>query len=239
VTDFLPVDPAGAVPVDAAGIPVRVSTSPAPAAPHVHLGGGHWAVRVPSVAGLGTGVRPARAFAGDRDISRAVALLRHRDRHLFDPADGSTLAYDDDGIRAAGASGRELYPRVDPAVIGLIRRADAEAILLGRGVDRPYFSLIAGYVDPGETLEEAVAREAFEETGRRITEVTYWGSQPWAVSGSIMVGFTAVTSDIDAVAGTDGELAEIRWATRDDLTHLPLAGEGSIAHAMITAWRNA
>ncbi|WIM72931.1 hypothetical protein QP028_03840 [Corynebacterium suedekumii] len=160
MTDFLPVDPAGAVPVDAAGIPVRVSTSPAPAAPHVHLGGGHWAVRVPSVAGLGTGVRPARAFAGDRDISRAVALLRHRDRHLFDPADGSTLAYDNDGIRAAGASGRELYPRVDPAVIGLIRRADAEAILLGRGVDRPYFSLVAGYVDPGETLEEAFTREA-------------------------------------------------------------------------------
>ncbi|GAB2499999.1 NADH pyrophosphatase [Corynebacterium atrinae] len=237
--DYLPVDPTGHVPVDAADRAVRLSTPPSPAGPAVHLGGGRWAVRVADVSAYGERVRDARFFGHDREVSRAIALLRHRDGYSFDPVDGSPLTFDDEGIRAAGASGRPLFPRVNPAVIGLVHLAGAERILLGRNAARgSYFSLIAGYVDAGENLEEAFAREVWEEVGRRVTDVTYWGSQPWAISGSLMVGFTAITSDREAVGGTDGEIIETRWVSREELADLPLAPPGSIAHAMISDWRD-
>lgn len=237
--DYLPVDPSGHVPVDAADRPVRLSTSPSPSGPAVHLGGGRWAVRVADVSPFGESVRDARFFGYDREVSRAIALLRHRDGYCFDPADGSRLTFDEDGVRAVGESGRQVFPRVDPAVIGMVHLAGAERILLGRNATRgSYFSLIAGYVDAGENLEEALSREVWEEVGRRVSDVTYWGSQPWAISGSLMVGFTAVTSDRDAVGDTDGEIVETRWVSRDQLADLPLAPPGSIAHAMITDWRN-
>ncbi|WP_245974903.1 NAD(+) diphosphatase [Corynebacterium alimapuense] len=186
------------------------------------------------------GLRNARYFGHDRIVSRAISLLRHREGMYFDPVDATALTFDDDGVTARGGGGREIYPRVDPAVIGLIELRGQERILLGRNAHRSaYFSLIAGYVELGENLEEAFTREALEETGRRVQNITYWGSQPWAMSGSLMAGFTAVTDDREPVTTTDGELAETRWASRADLDDLALAQPGSIAHTMITEWRNA
>lgn len=179
----------------------------------------------------------AVAFAGVTTVARAVALLRNRDRVHFDPADGAALTYDADGVVARGRATHRLFPRIDPAVIGLVTLVGEEKILLGRNRRRPYFSLVAGYVDPGETLEEAFTREVREETGRRIHDLSYQGSQPWPVSGSLMMAFSAVTEDREAVAPTDGELAEIRWAERGDLDHLPLARPGSIANRLINEWR--
>lgn len=99
-----------------------------------------------------------------------------------------------------------------------------------------FYSLIAGYVDAGENLEEAFTREALEETGMRVREVRYWGSQPWPPSGSLMVGFSAVTDDVRAVCDTDGELEETRWVSRAELPELTIARKGSIAHTMIMEW---
>lgn len=184
-----------------------------------------------------------------RPVEEGVALLRHRQAFRFDPRDGSPLQYDAAGRVASGASGRPVFPRIDPAVIGVVERprvdgdgdGDQPAILLAENRRRPgYYSLIAGYVDPGETPEEAFAREVLEETGRRITGIQYVASQPWPVSGSLMLGFRASAVDLDPVAETDGELAEVRWATRGEIRAgalpLPLAAPGSIAHRMITAW---
>jgi NAD+ diphosphatase len=210
----------------------------------VRIGADLTAVRVSAeelayVAGQAGGeVVDWHIFAGDRAVAKAVALLRNRDRVRFDPADGAELAYDADGVVARGGATHKLFPRIDPAVIGLVTLAGEEKILLGRNRRRRYFSLVAGYVDSGENLEEAFAREVLEETGRRIRDLAYWGSQPWPVTGSLMMAFTAVTDDHDAVTSTDGELAEIRWADRRDLDRLPIARPGSIANRLINEWRD-
>lgn len=244
---YLPIAPGGQVPVTAAGELLLFSTPPAPDAAHTVLVSAELtavSVERDVVAALaeaaGGRLVDPRHFGEDRLVSRAVALLRHRGQLLYDPVDGSPLSFSEDGVVAIGGEGRQIFPRVDPAVIGLVELVGEERILLGRNARHgQFFSLIAGYVDPGENLEEAFVREVREETGRRASQVSYWGSQPWAVTGSLMVGFTAVTEDEDAVSETDGELAETRWVSRGELDELPLARPGSIAHAMITAWRNA
>ena len=244
---YLPITPEGQVPVTATGELLLFSTPPAPDAVHTVLVSAELtavSVEREVVAALaeaagGRLVEP-RHFGEDRLVSRAVALLRHRGQLRYDPVDGSPLSFSEDGVVAIGGQGRQIFPRVDPAVIGLVELAGEERILLGRDATRGhFFSLIAGYVNPGENLEEAFVREVREETGRRVSQVSYWGSQPWAVTGSLMVGFTSVTEDEDAVGETDGELMETRWVSRGELDGLPLARPGSIAHAMITAWRNA
>ena len=129
----------------------------------------------------------------------------------------------------------------DPAVIGLIELAGTDRVLLARDARRDFFSLVAGYVEPGESLEHAFAREVAEETGRTCRDIRYAGSQPWPISDSVMIGFTAVTDDADARWGTDGELAEIIWAGPADILDgaVPIAPPGSIAHRLIIGWARA
>lgn len=250
---YFPVAPDGFVLVDTQAHPVTVARDDLLAV----LESGRQPVTVasdsdPGVAGVrlsrdeleelasNTGQRAVdgRIFGSHRDVSRLIALLRHRDRFTHDPADGSPLSFDERGVVGRGGATRQLFPRIDPAVIGLVHLAGEERVLVARNKRSDFFSLIAGYVDPGENLEQAFAREVMEETGRRVREISYWGSQPWAVTGSLMVAFTAVTEDVDAVGELDGELAEIRWVTRPELDRLTIARPGSIAHQMLTEWRN-
>jgi NAD+ diphosphatase len=140
---------------------------------------------------------------------------------------------------------RPQFPRTDPAVIMAITHGDGddEAILLGRNTAWPAgrWSTLAGFCEPGETLEDAVRREVAEEVGVRVGEVTYFGSQPWPLPASLMLGFTgrALTTDIDV----DGaEIEEARWWTRADFERAGRSGElvvprgVSISSSLIETW---
>jgi len=122
-----------------------------------------------------------------------------------------------------------LYPSISPAIIVAIFSGDK--ILLARGVHfrDNMFSLVAGYVDIGESIEEAVRREVKEEVGIDIKNIRYYKSQPWPFSGSMMIGFTAEADDSQPICIDKTEIAEAGWFTRTNLPNYPqnrsIAGE--------------
>lgn len=118
---------------------------------------------------------------------------------------------------SAGGCGKHHFPRTDPAVIMLITDGEDRA-LLGRQAAWPEgrFSTLAGFVEPGESLEDAVRREVDEETGVGVGEVRYAGSQPWPFPASLMLGFFGRATTTDIVTDDD-EIAEARWVTREEL----------------------
>jgi NAD+ diphosphatase len=138
------------------------------------------------------------------------------------------------------ACGREIFPRVDPAIIVLV--ADGDRCLLGRQTSWPEgrYSTIAGFVEPGESLEDAVRREVYEETNIRVADVHYHSSQPWPFPSSLMLGFVAeadasVPQDIRL---NDGELEDAQWFTRKELrSGFPkLPFRISIARRLVDCW---
>ena len=131
----------------------------------------------------------------------------------------------------------ESYPRINPAVIMLVEQLEpadgVERCLLGRhtGLPRGVYSTLAGYVDPGESLEEAVAREVMEEAGIRIHSADYLASQPWPFPSAMMFGFRARARHT-AITLVDGELEDARWFTRAELLEFgeyEQGGDGRIA----------
>lgn len=171
-----------------------------------------------------------RLVAGDPALASQVPWLFHAvglaEWHWttrFCPRCGGTLESTHAGHELRCTScGKVQFPRTDPAVIMSVTKgepgSDDERILLGRQASWPQgrFSTLAGFCEPGETLEDAVRREVMEETGVLVGEVTYFGNQPWPLPASLMLGFTAraVSEEIE-VDGT--ELAEARWFSRADL----------------------
>jgi len=133
--------------------------------------------------------------------------------------------------------GREIFPRVDPAIIVLVER-DGRC-LLGRQASWPEgrYSTIAGFVEPGESLEDAVRREVFEETNVRVGAVHYHSSQPWPFPSSLMLGFIASATSTD-IELNDRELEDARWFSRDDLrSGFPkLPFRISIARRLVDHW---
>jgi NAD+ diphosphatase len=128
----------------------------------------------------------------------------------------------------------EWFPRVSPCTITLVHD-DNNRVLLTRQATWPKgrYGLVAGFVEPGETLEDCVKREALEEAGIELTEVTYAGSQPWPFPHQIMVGFTARWVRGEAFP-QDGELEDVRWFSKDELPILP--PQFSIARRLIDAF---
>lgn len=128
------------------------------------------------------------------------------------------------------------YPVISPAIIVAIRRDDK--ILLARNANFPdgYFSLVAGYVDVGESIEDAIAREAQEEVGIAIKNVRYYNSQPWPFSGSMMLGFIAEADDDQEIQIDDKEIVEAGWYTRNNLPNYP--SDRSIAGEIIEKYKN-
>ena len=187
-------------------------------------------------------LREIGAALNDRDaglLTTAVALARWHDRHPRCPIDGTLTALANGGwVRRCPTDGSEHFPRTDPAVIMLVHDG-ADRCVLGRQAVWPEgrFSILAGFVEPGESAEAAVAREVDEEVGLPITDVTYAGSQPWPFPSSLMLGYTARATGSELNL-RDGELAEARWFTRDEVRArvVRLPPPVSIAHRLITDW---
>ena len=135
------------------------------------------------------------------------------------------------------ACGLMAYPRLAPAMITLVTRGegDEQEALLARGVQfrAPMYSCLAGFVEPGESLEQAVVREVREEVGIEVGNVRYWGSQPWPFPHSLMIGFQAEWVSGDIVCDP-AEILDAQWYRRDSLPNIP--PRISIARKLIDAW---
>jgi NAD+ diphosphatase len=143
--------------------------------------------------------------------------------------------------RTCPRCGLTVYPRLSPAIIVLVTRGehDEEALLVwGRARTRPFFTTIAGFVEPGETLEHAVAREIREEAGIEVTDIRYFGSQPWPFPNQLMIGFYARYAGGE-IAVQASEIREARWITPADLETLTTSrGPISISGWLIEGWVN-
>lgn len=173
----------------------------------------------------------------------ASALSRWHETGSFSPRDGGSTNIADGGWSRRDAHGGEHFPRTDPAVIVLIEHGNS--VLLGSNAlwESGRFSLLAGFVEAGESLENAVEREIFEEAGVRVTDIRYRASQPWPFPRSLMVGFRARLADgqdPDDLTPDITEISELRWFTREEIANPPAGitypGEMSIARWLIDDW---
>jgi NAD+ diphosphatase len=167
-------------------------------------------------------LREFGASAEDLDaalVVSAVALEQWHQRHPRCPRCGAVTVETKAGwTRTCTVDGSEHFPRTDPAVIMLIHDGGDRA-LLGRGPHwgEGRFSTLAGFVEPGESLEAAVAREVYEEVGVEITDIRYLASQPWPFPASLMLGFIARLDGDPAITLDPVEMAEAAWFTRDEI----------------------
>jgi NAD+ diphosphatase len=184
-------------------------------------------------------------------LTTAVAVLNWHDAARFCGRDGSPTHPEAAGWhRVCEANGHEDYPRTDPAIICLVHDG-ADRVLLARQPVWPEgrFSVLAGFVEAGESLEACVLREIHEEVGVPVRDVAYLGSQAWPFPRSLMVGFQAVADADVPLQPAQGEIAEAMWVTRAELRQaleagdwggaegtLRLPGAVSIARAMLEAW---
>lgn len=192
-----------------------------------------------------SGLREVGAALDDLDaglLVQAVAILEWHDRHRFSPVTGAATTIERAGwVQRDPSTGTEFFPRTDPAVIVLVHDG-GDRVVLGRQAVWPpgRFSILAGFVEPGESAEAAVEREVLEEVGLRVTDIRYVGSQPWPFPQSLMLGFVARADDPGDLVLDPEEIEEACWFTREQLRR----GEGpralpppvSIARHILDRW---
>jgi NAD+ diphosphatase len=200
------------------------------------------------------GLLPALASGpGDGEaplVLHALGMAEWLHATRFCPRCGGPLSPRSSGHQLICSDGHLQFPRTDPAVIMIITSGDPgtadERCLLGRQKVWPQgrFSTLAGFCEPGESLENAVRREVAEETGVRVGEVAYFGNQPWPLPASLMLGFIGRAVDT-SIQVDDDEIEEARWFTRAELRdaaesgEIRLPGSVSISRSLIEAWYGA
>lgn len=237
---------------------VLLDSADAPAGERLYLGrddhGPVFAVAGAVGRGLGArrvGLREVGALLDDHDaglLVHAVGLVNWHQYHRHCPRCGApTEAVRGGSVRRCSADGTEHFPRTDPAVIMLVHDG-ADRCVLGRQAIWPAgrFSTLAGFVEPGESAEQAVVRECAEEAGLVVDDLRYVDSQPWPFPSSLMLGFTARCDPGAVPVPVDGELEQARWFTRDELRSagswgapsgaVQLPSSVSIAWLLITGW---
>jgi NAD+ diphosphatase len=178
-------------------------------------------------------------------VAYATAMVNWHRNHPYCARCGHRTEMAEAGfVRRCPNCGAQHHPRTDPVVIMLVADPENDRVLLGRQARWPAgrYSALAGFVEPGESLEEAVAREVAEESGVQITDLRYRSSQPWPFPASLMIGFHARYAGGDPRAN-DHELEAVRWFSRDELSAI-VAGRtdfhvpppAAIARRLIDEW---
>jgi NAD+ diphosphatase len=185
----------------------------------------------------GIGLSPTDAAV----FTQALALFNWHETHAFCPVCGTRTEITRGGwVRRCPSDDRELFPRTDPAIIVSVIDEHDRILLGSQGVwEDNRFSILAGFVEPGESLEAAVVREMQEEAGIKVASPKYLGSQAWPFPYSLMLGYTATY--VGGEVTPDGEeIVKLRWFTREELKaealNLLLPGKLSIARAIIEHW---
>ena len=206
--------------------------------------------------GQGVGESSAEGMASLRELGatldefhlgismHAIALSNwHRSHPHCSRCGAETASTLGGSVRVCVKDQSQHHPRTDSAVIVLVKDKD-DRILLGHQPIWPdgRFSTFAGFLEPGETFEQCVEREVFEESGVKVNEIKYLGSQPWPFPASIMIAFSAVVVDPSTAKADGVEITEVRWFTRDELKtsvadgSLLLPPTISVARKMIAMW---
>ena len=164
---------------------------------------------------------------------KAAEILHWDQNSRFCSACGTLMEQKDPIMKKCPSCSREVYPAISTAVLVLIRKEDSILLVHAHNFSGPFHSLVAGFLETGESLEECVHREVKEETRLEISNITYFGSQPWPYPSGLMVGFIAdyVSGDIQL---QDEELSEGAFYTRNNLPQLPR--KLSLARKMIDWW---
>jgi NAD+ diphosphatase len=192
-------------------------------------------------------LRQVGALLSDRDaglLTHAVALANWHDTHTHCPRDGTpTVPAPAGHLTTCPTDGSEHFPRLDPAVIMLVTDPDDRCLLARNALwPKGRMSVLAGFVEPGESAEHAVAREVFEETAITVGHIRYLGSQPWPMPRSLMLGFQAAAPAGQRITVDAEEIGEARWFTREEMLaaigtgELALAPTSSIARRLIEFW---
>jgi NAD+ diphosphatase len=200
------------------------------------------ALELPPVSALQE-LRPLTAVlptdeAGLLAYARALSIWRARHRHCGVCGALTVPTHAGHCLSCSNtACGQDYFPRIDPAIIVLV--SDGERALLGRQANWPArrYSTIAGFVEPGESLEDAVMREVAEETGVAVSDARYHSSQPWPFPSSVMLGFRARAA-VGAAVKVGGELEDARWVTREQVRSEEILAPPtqSISWRLIESW---